>query len=81
MEMGNDMRVLIYNAQTGSYFKAPGLWTKEKAEAFIFGDKSTAIKFYETHYLPGASIVPVDQSAEPSSDPGLRESPHSEETQ
>jgi hypothetical protein len=80
-EMGQDMRVLIYNGQTGLYFKAPGAWTEEKNDAFVFADRSTAIKFYETHYLPGARIVAVDQSIESSSELGTTEPPRNEETQ
>jgi hypothetical protein len=51
------MKVVIFDGKRGLFFKAPGEWVKLKNEAFVFADRSTAIKFYENHYLPDARII------------------------
>jgi hypothetical protein len=57
----DQMRVVIYNTKSGLYFKAPDRWVKNQGEAFVFADKSTAIKFYETHYLPDTKILELSE--------------------
>ena len=53
----HDMKVLIQNPVTLSYFRVEGKWTADPGEAWDFKDSRNAVRFCADHDMLGHEIV------------------------
>lgn len=51
------MQIVLQDVKTSLYFKSPGVWTRDVAEALDFSSSQRALKFVRQHGLENVQVL------------------------